>query len=102
MNNRLSDVQLLQREFYNPNKYKVFFTRMLEKDEYIGRAKGPLKLGPAFAVLEPDKHLYLPHGYYLIQGEGLPLGEPISLVMNLEKLMNQGNKIPSNIRGFNE
>lgn len=95
-----ADVQLLQREFYNPNKFRAKFTRMKEKDIYV-LATGK-KLGPEIAFCEPDGFLYLPHGYYVIEGVGVPKGEPINMLMNLEKAMFKGNKVPSNFYGLDE
>lgn len=100
-----ADVQLLQREYVNFNKFRVRFTRMPEHETYVlqtGKA-----LGPAVAFCEPDDFLYLPHGYYVIEGlnkDGsvIPKGEPIHMLMNLEKAMFKGNKIPSNHYGLEQ
>lgn len=94
------DVQLLQREFFNKNKFVVKFTRMREHETYVQTAGK--SLGPEFAYLKPDEFLYLPHGYYIIEGVGVPQGEPIDLLMNLEKNMFKGIKVPSNVYGLGE
>jgi hypothetical protein len=95
------DPELLQREYHNPNTFKVFFTRIKARDFYVLNA-GKRNLGPEVVALEPDGFCYLPHGYYVVTGEGHRAGEPIKLLMNLEKQMFKGNRIPSNIRGQNE
>lgn len=95
-----ADVHLLQREYHNRNKFPVKFTRQKSADIYILRSKK--KLGPEMAIVQPDAHLYLPHGYYIIEGVGVPPGTPIEMLMNLEKAMFQGNKTPSNIYGLDE
>lgn len=94
------DVQLLQREFYNPQTYTVKFTRMKEHDTYVLLAGK--KLGPEIVLLGPQEHAYLPHGYFLIEGIGLPPGEPVEILMNLEKNMFKGIKVPSNVYGLDE
>jgi hypothetical protein len=95
-----SDVHLLQREWHNRNKFTVKFVRDKSKDFYIlGTGKN---LGPEIAFCKPDELLYLPHGYYTIFGVGVPDGEPVEMLMNLEKAMFKGNKIPSNHYGLGE
>lgn len=97
--NAYCDPDLLQREYYNPNKFEVSFVRNSAKDLYIlnsGKA-----LGPEVAILKPDEFLYLPHGYYTATGKGLEHGEPFKLIVNLERMMFRGNKTPSNIYGIN-
>lgn len=97
----LYDTDLLQREYYNPNKFNVEFWRLNQFDFYVIENKGHQYLGPHYAILKPDTHLYLPHGYYLIKGQGLKQGEKFELITNLEKMMFKGNKTPSNIYGQN-
>ena len=95
-----SDVNLLQREYHNRNKFAVIFTRDTTKDTYVlsaGKA-----LGPIYAQVNPDEFLYLPHGYYFIKGFGVPNGEPIQMLMNLEDAMMKGIKVPSNHYGLCE
>lgn len=100
-----ADVHLLQREYHNRNKFSVKFTRLKNQDLYVlaaGKA-----LGPEIAILEPDGFLYLPHGFYLVEGlqkngKTIPFGVPINLLINLEKAMFRGNKVPSNSYGLNE
>lgn len=93
------DPHLLQREYHNQNSFQVRFTRMRQYDAYVVRAGK--YLGPAIVTVEPDCFVYLPHGYYLIEGVGVPKGEPLKMLMNLEKAMFRGNKIPSNPYGQN-
>lgn len=95
-----ADVNLLQREYFNKNKFSVQFTRDVNKDKYVVSC-GKV-LGPAVAFCKPDDFLYLPHGYYIVRGVGVPDGEPIEMLMNLEKSMFKGNKVPSNHYGLGE
>lgn len=95
-----SDVHLLQREYHNRNKFTVKFVRDRTKDQYILMAGK--NLGPLMTFVKPDELIYLPHGYYIISGVGIPVGEPIEMLMNLENQMHKGNKIPSNQYGLNE
>lgn len=95
-----SDVQLLQREFHNRNKFAIIFIRQKQYDQYVLRAGK--NLGPEFAECAADEFQYLPHGYYVIKGKGVPDGEPIQVLMNLEKAMFKRNKIPSNTMGLGE
>lgn len=100
-----SDVHLLQREFLNKNKFRVKFTRIKEFETYI--LKCGKNLGPQVAFVDPDQFIYLPHGYYNIEGVNkngtpIPAGTPIEMLMNLEKAMFKGNRVPSNQYGFDQ
>ena len=104
------DDNLLRREYGNgymddktgrwkENPYTVRFTRIRQHDAYVIKSgKNP---GPDYFRLLPGKFVILPHAFYLIEGEGLPIGEPIKLTMNLETKMGIENKIPSNRYGIN-
>lgn len=110
------DSNLIRREYYNgymdpklgkavPNKFNVRFDRIDLHLQYIMDAgKNP---GPKYVILRPDEFCFLPHAFYTItgileNGQHLPVGEPIQLIMNLEKSMFKGNKTPSNQFGFGE
>lgn len=95
-----ADVNLLQREYFNRNKFLVKFVRDKTKDHYVIQAGK--NLGPDVAFCLPEDFLYLPHGYYQIEGVGVPKGEPVEMLMNLEKAMFKGNKTPSNHYGFDQ
>ena len=95
-----ADTNLLQREYHNRSNHTVRFTRQTSADIYILKARK--NLGPLVAEVKPGEFIYLPHGYYVVEGVGLPKGEPIEMLMNLEKSMFQGNKIPSNVYGLDE
>lgn len=86
------DVHLLQREYYNPNKFAVHFELMQSHVSYVIQSKKAT--GPHKAICEPNGFLYLPHGYYVITAPGFEYGQPIDLVVNLEKKMFKGNKMP--------
>lgn len=94
------DPMLLQREYHNRNKFAVEFTIDARWIPYVIRSKGIEKRGPDKAVVEPDEFLYLPHGYYIIKGVGVPDGEPVNMLINLEKNMFKGNKKASDRFGF--
>ena len=96
-----SDPLLLQCEYHNRGKYRIKFTRLKENDQYV-LLSGKKNLGPEIAFLEPEGFLYLPHSFYLIEGIGMPKGEPIELLRNTEKAMFKGNKTPSNQYGLGE
>lgn len=100
-----ADVHLLQREYHNRNAFKLQFIRMVQAETYILKAGKPL--GPSIAFCEPDELIYLPHGYYYVfgidkDGRKIPDGEPINVLMNLEKAMFKGNKTPSNQYGLDQ
>lgn len=91
-----SDYMLFQREYYNPNKFDVIFKINQEFRQYVIEQKGLNMLGPEYSVCKADGFLYLPHGYHIISGKGLPAGEPFNMITNFEKKMFIGNKKPSN------
>lgn len=97
-----SDDRLLQREFYNPNSFDVIVTRDTRFDQYVIQHKGLKFLGPAHAKLKADDFLYVPHGFFIITNPKMPIGEPINIIVNLEKMMFKGNKKPSNQYGLGE
>lgn len=95
-----ADVNLLQREYHNRNKFDIIFERNTAWDLYV--LKSGKALGPAKAICKADDFLYLPHAYYSLTGVGVPPGEPMDVLINLEDAMFKGNKLPSNHYGLNE
>jgi hypothetical protein len=95
-----ADVNLLQREYHNKEKFDVIFERNTQYDIYVIQAGKAL--GPARAVCKSDDFLYLPHAYYSLTGVGVPIGTPMTVLINLEHNMYKGNKLPSNQYGLNE
>lgn len=83
------DELLIRREIHNPNKFAIIAVRSTEKDQYILDARIPL--GPQVAVCEPGGFLYLPHGYFVLHGKGVPKGEFISVITNYGDEIGVGN-----------
>lgn len=83
------DEHLVHREVYNPNKFDVYFFRSLEMDEYVKKAKVPL--GEQVIRCKAGEHCYLPHGYFIGHGKGLPEGTPINVIVNFGDSMFTGN-----------
>ena len=97
-----SDDRLIQREFYNPNSFDVIVTRDKNFDSYVIQHKGHGSLGPEKTLLKADDFLYLPHGFFVVTNPKMPVGEPINILVNLEKNMFKRNKTPSNVYGMGE
>lgn len=90
--NSFMDPLMIAVEVYNPNKFPIEFHRRTDCDHYVAMSgKAP---GPRMIRCEPDGFCILPHRYYLGQGIGLPLGEPVNVVLNEGPSMGKGIKRP--------
>lgn len=88
---QVSDTNLLEVEYYNPNKFDIIVVRDNRFLEYISLNKIPL--GPEKTILKSESFLVLPHRYIIFHA---PKGvEFFDLTVNMGKLKRKGNKLPS-------
>lgn len=86
------DDRLIRREYYNPNKFAVYFQRMEREMPYI--VDSGINPGLPTYRLEPDGFLVVPHAFFIITAadRGVQL---FDLTTNFGNTIGIGNKLPS-------
>ena len=88
---QVSDTNLIEVEYYNPNKFDLIVTRDNRFLEYISLNKIPL--GPEKTILKSEGFLVLPHRYIIFKApDGIEL---FNLTVNMGNMKRKGNKLPS-------
>lgn len=87
----VGDEHLIRREFYNPNKFNVQFSRQNDMVAYIMDAG--IDPGPPFKLLAHDSFLVLPHAYYVVTAMDAG-AKHFDLHQNFGKSIGKGYKKP--------